>query len=347
MTPATALEARPSQLPHPPESSAEVGLHIPSLDGIRACSFLIVFTSHAGLQRFLPAQFGLTLFFVLSGYLITTLLRVEAERTGTVSLGQFYLRRVLRIFPPFYLILAALAALTALGLLGSTLTPGALLAQACHLTNYYIIRRGWWEGMPPGTSVYWSLAVEEHFYLFFPLLFLLLRWRVGAGRRFALVLLALCAAVLLWRFVLVLGMHVSRDRTYIATDTRIDSILYGCLLAVWRNPVLDGEASGRRLLWLWLPLGAIAVAASLLVRGPVLEQTVRYTLQSAGLVPLFMAAIRWHDRGPFRLLNLRPPSGTSGPSPTRSTCSTSAHCGRWSCTPIYTHGSARRSPCRR
>jgi len=63
-------------------------------------------------------------------------------------------------------------ALTLLGLTGGSLNAAGVLSQVFHLTNYYIVRHGWWEGMAPGTWVYWSLAVEEHFYLFFPLFYL-------------------------------------------------------------------------------------------------------------------------------------------------------------------------------
>src|SRR5579862_8043425 len=77
---------------------------IPSLDGLRAVSFFIVFLAHAASERYIPAHLGLAIFFFLSGYLITTLLRTEFDATGGVSLRQFYLRRVLRIFPPFYLV---------------------------------------------------------------------------------------------------------------------------------------------------------------------------------------------------------------------------------------------------
>jgi len=296
----------PVPLPVPAERTAKEGFQIPSLDGIRAASFFVVFAAHSGLQRIVPAHFGLTLFFFLSGYLITTLLRMEHEKTGGVSIRQFYLRRVLRIFPPFYLVLALTGALTALGLLGSTLTARAVIAQVSHLTNYYIIRHGWWEGMPPGTSVYWSLAVEEHFYLGFPLLFVLLRRTLRSNVRIAMVLLGICALILAWRFTLVFALHSARDRTYIATDARVDSILFGCVLALWHNPVLDRTISDRSLARTWLPLGIAAVLLSVTVRQPAFDQTLRYTLQSAGLFPFFVAAVRWHDRGVFRIFSLRP-----------------------------------------
>jgi peptidoglycan/LPS O-acetylase OafA/YrhL len=290
------------------ESPKGAAFNIPSLDGIRAISFLIVFLAHAGLNRFVPGYFGLSIFFFLSGFLITTLLRMEFEAAGDISLRQFYLRRVLRIFPPFYLILFSAAVLTMTGFfVEGSITPSAALAQACHVTNYYVIYRGWWVGMAPGTSIYWSLAVEEHFYLIFPLLYLALRRRISSGGRLALVLLAWCLLVLVWRCALVFLLHAARERTYLASDTRVDSIVAGCILAVWHNPVLDEDSiDDRRLAYVWLPLGAASVLVSLLLRGDAFEQTLRYTMQSFGLLPLFMAAVRWHDRTPFRFLAWAP-----------------------------------------
>jgi peptidoglycan/LPS O-acetylase OafA/YrhL len=289
-------------------NAKQPALHIPSLDGIRAISFLVVFLAHAGLGRIVPGYFGLTLFFFLSGYLITTLLRLEFDKTGGISLKQFYLRRVMRIFPPFYLVLATASILVAVtGFPDGSLRAGALTAQVFHLTNYYIIRHGWWDGMAPGTWVYWSLAIEEHFYLFFPLAYVFLRRYLRTGRQQALALLALCGLVLAWRGVLVFALHASRERTYVATDTRVDSIVAGCILAVWRNPALDRESvDGRNLMCIWLPLGTAAVLLSLVVHVPEFDQTLRYTLQSFGVLPFFIAAVRWHDRGIFRLLNLAP-----------------------------------------
>jgi peptidoglycan/LPS O-acetylase OafA/YrhL len=304
----SAVLVRPPETQAAPNARADspAVFQIPSLDGLRAVSFMIVFVAHAGLGGFVPGYFGLSLFFFLSGYLITTLLRLEFDKCGDISLRQFYLRRVLRIFPPFYLILLVTAILTALGAWEGSLTVKALAYQLLHLTNYYIIGNGWWLGMPPGTWVYWSLAIEEHFYLLFPLLYLLLRRRTASGQTQAGVLLGLCLLVLVWRCILIFGFEVGKDRTYVATDTRVDAILAGCILAVWNNPAVDPTSSDERLLkFVWLPLGIAAVLASLLIREPRFEQTLRYTLQSFGLLPIFIAAIRWHDAGPFRLLNLR------------------------------------------
>jgi peptidoglycan/LPS O-acetylase OafA/YrhL len=282
-------------------------LHIPSLDGIRGASFLIVFLSHAGLKGIVPGYFGLSVFFFLSGYLITTLLRLEFDHARDISLKQFYLRRVIRIFPPFYVVLLLAYLFTAFGAWPGTLGVAGVTAQLCHLTNYYIVARGWWDGLAPGTWVYWSLAVEEHFYLVFPLAYLAMRRARLPASRQAQWLVGVSMLILLWRCVLIFWLGASKDRTYIATDTRIDSILAGCLLAVWHNPVLDQDGpSDRALASLWLPLGGLMVAVSLVFRQPEFEQTFRYSLQSFGLLPFFIAAVRWHDKGIFRALNSAP-----------------------------------------
>ena len=281
--------------------------HIPSLDGIRACSFLIVFLAHAGLNNYIPGYFGLSLFFFLSGYLITTYLRIEFERTGTISLKQFYMRRALRILPPFYLILFVATALAYIGVIGGTLRVGPVLKQVFHLANYQVIIDGWGVGTAAGTWVYWSLAVEEHFYLGFPLLYLWLCRQGVDARRQAIILISICSFILIWRCVLVFFLNGSHDRVYLGTDTRVDSILAGCLLAIWGNPVLDRTSiSDKKLGLFWLPLGIAAILLSLLPRVHDFDQTIRYTLQSFGLTPFFIAAIRWHDRSLFRILNFAP-----------------------------------------
>lgn len=280
---------------------------IPSLDGLRAVSFGVVFLAHASLKRWIPGDLGLLVFFFLSGYLITTLLRMEYDETGRINFRDFYLRRVLRIFPPFYLVLLLAYGLCWSGLLNNPPWPQSVLAQAGHLTNYWIVRHGWWDGVAPGTWVYWSLAVEEHFYLLFPLLYLGMRRRGWTGRQQGLALGGLCAAVLLWRCALVFGLHASHERLYVATDTRLDGILFGCLLAVYANPALDvPRLSERRLRTVWLPLGLVVLLCSFAVRSFAFQHTVSYTLGSLALVPIFTAAIRYPWWGAFRWLNARP-----------------------------------------
>ena len=187
--------------------------YIPSLDGLRCVAILPVFLSHAlmaaQMPSFIPGNFGVTLFFFLSGYLITTLMRQEMERTGTVNFKLFYLGRVLRIFPTCYLVLALAAVY---GWYSGGMDSWWLLGQVLQVTNYQIITGGWTAPIAPNTDVYWSLAVEEHFYLVFPACFLLLARLGSAGRRAAL-LLGICALVFLWRSWLIYGTGAAYDRT--------------------------------------------------------------------------------------------------------------------------------------
>lgn len=283
-------------------------LHIPSLDGIRALSFLLVFVSHCGLEDLVPGGLGVTTFFFLSGYLITTLMRMEYERKGHISLKHFWLRRSLRILPPFYLVLAFAYALPALSGTFSAANTQALLAQALHVTNFYIINQGY-TGFPEhtGTGVYWSLAIEEHYYLVFPFLYIYLQQRALSHSRQALVIALLCAAALAWRLILVLGLDAATTRTYMGSDTRLDSILFGALLAIGANPMLDAPRGDAKT-WarLLLPLAFVALLASLLIRHEVFRETVRYTLQGLALLLLFTAAIRFPHWPLFRWLNSKP-----------------------------------------
>lgn len=276
--------------------------HIPSLDGLRAVAVLIVFFSHIGLNRVAAGGFGVTIFFFLSGFLITTLLRLEAEQTGRVSMRNFYLRRALRILPLMYIVLGAATICTLA--IGAPLSKGVLALQAVHLTNYlttYEARGG--GGFPLGTIVLWSLSVEEHFYLLFPIAFITLRRAVPRLERQAVVLLGVCGALLAWRCILVFVFHIEPYYMMHATDTRIDSILFGCVLALWNNPAL-GEARWSPLrVWSSFAVAVVVLVWTMTSRNPAFRETVRYTIQGIALAPVFIAAVRFPKVFPFRLLN--------------------------------------------
>jgi peptidoglycan/LPS O-acetylase OafA/YrhL len=189
--------------------------------------------------------------------------------------------------------------------LPGTLELPAVLAQSLHVSNYWFIWQGG-DGAPAGTVPYWSLAVEEHFYLLFPLLFIGLN-RILSRRGQAAAILALCALVCVWRFVLIGVFDAVDDRTYMGSDTRFDSIFFGCALAIGMNPMLD-RPSGDERLWKWLLLPA---ALSLLLftfayRAEWFRETIRYTLQGIALTPVFVTAMRFPSWLPFRILNARP-----------------------------------------
>ena len=116
--------------------------HIPSLDGLRAVAVLLVFLSHAGLGNVVPGGFGVTIFFFLSGYLIATLLRREFQQDGAINLRHFYLRRMLRIWPAFYLVLVLADALSLIHVVPGNTRLLPTLAQFFHCANYYSILVG-------------------------------------------------------------------------------------------------------------------------------------------------------------------------------------------------------------
>jgi peptidoglycan/LPS O-acetylase OafA/YrhL len=283
-----------------PGKSAAKGVHIPSLDGIRGVAVLCVFGAHIGypIAKMMPGGFAVGAFFFLSGYLITTLLRLEFEKTRDISLRNFYFRRALRIFPPMYLVFGlALCLDLADGTRGFTI-PVAI-AQTFYLTNY-VHAIGNPDSIVPYTTQMWSLAVEEHFYLAYPPALILLLRRYSY-ERIALILAAACGALLIWRCILVFLLHVGELHMYVATDTRIDSILFGCILAMWNNPQLDrGFAPARA--WKLAAAGFVLILVSFLITRSAFSNSLRYTVQGLGLFPLFYCAVRFHDGPLFRWL---------------------------------------------
>src|SRR5882724_4719507 len=142
--------------------------YLPSLDGFRGISILLVVIGHTCaridsslLQFFFNGSLGVYVFFVISGFLITTLLLKERIKTGTISLKKFYIRRFLRIFPVAYLYLFVVLILSYF--LHLNVPALSILGAALYLQNFsYFYEKNWY------TAHYWSLSVEEQFYLIFP-----------------------------------------------------------------------------------------------------------------------------------------------------------------------------------
>jgi peptidoglycan/LPS O-acetylase OafA/YrhL len=279
---------------------------IPSLDGIRAVAVALVFFAHGGLERIVPGGLGVTMFFVLSGFLITTLMRREHGSRGGVRLRAFYLRRVLRLMPPLFIVVGAAALLSALGVIGGGFSTQGLLSVLFYFGNYHVIAFDF-GGVPEGVGVVWSLAVEEHYYLLYPpLAIMLLRtgrpWVAGG------VIATLCAAILAWRGWL--ALHGASDLYLsMATDTRADAILVGCLFAFWRNPALHPAPAAHRLTrreWGVAATCVLVLLGTLVYRDEMFRMTARYTLQSLAIAPLIHLAVSHAKQVPFRWLNARP-----------------------------------------
>ncbi|MGH9769702.1 MAG: acyltransferase family protein, partial [Blastocatellia bacterium] len=197
--------------------------HIPALDGIRAIAVFLVIFYHTGFE-YAPGAQGVTIFFVLSGFLITWLLLGENERLGDISLKGFYRRRILRIFPAFYAYW--LGVILLLVVTNKFILWPHAISSFFYVSNYYNAILG-----DPNTafSHTWSLAIEEQFYLLWPLAFWGLRRDLKKMTTF---LVCLIGAVWIHRAILLLAFKVDQAYFYAAFDTRIDHLMVGCLAAV-------------------------------------------------------------------------------------------------------------------
>jgi peptidoglycan/LPS O-acetylase OafA/YrhL len=268
--------------------------HIPGLDGLRAVSIMIVLVGHFLLERSSYSTIGVYIFFVISGFLITTLMYAERDRFGTLDVKRFYLRRLLRLYP---VLIAFLAVVYCVALSTGRAYP---LAEASSVLFYCANYLMSWQEMTGRETqlpiaVLWSLSVEEHFYLLMPAFFLLTQGRKMVG--FAI---ALCIAPIVIRiFYLSIWPWIGYTTVlYQNSELRMDSIAYGVLLAALYH--------GKKSLGLLQALGstvAVCLGAVLLVASFEMPQSfykfvARDTLRTVALVPLvcnvlFSAQLPW------------------------------------------------------
>jgi peptidoglycan/LPS O-acetylase OafA/YrhL len=241
------------------------GPHVSGLDGIRAVAVIGVLAFHAGVSGFGGGLLGVDIFFVLSGFLITSLLLGEWSKTGTVSFRRFYERRARRLLPGLLLLVLLVAAYAQWFAETDTLSTlrGDALSTILYVANWRFIFSGqsyFVHFGPPSPLLHtWSLAVEEQFYLVWPAVALFVMRRRGKrGLAAAATILMVASAAL--TFVL-LHQGVSVSRLYYGTDTRTQELMAGALLAVvapaitrnaraWRWPVtVLGGLGALFLLW--------------------------------------------------------------------------------------------------
>ncbi len=249
----------------------------PALDGLRAISVVAVLLYHAGFSWMHGGFFGVEVFFVVSGFLITSLLLDERERSGRIDFGQFWLRRARRLFPALFAVIAAVAVWTALW--GSA----EQVSQVRRDIPWAVFYMGNWgqilgdvpyfAGEPPLLRHLWSLAVEEQWYLFWPLIFVGLTAAIRSTRVIGWVVLG--AALFVWVFTAWLesgspallggppGLFDGANRTnfmYLSTLTRAGGLLLGAgaafLWRPWRSAGAADAPAGRVL----DPLAAGSVA---------------------------------------------------------------------------------------
>jgi peptidoglycan/LPS O-acetylase OafA/YrhL len=282
--------------------------YMPGLDGLRAISILIVLTAHVGFDKIVPGGLGVTIFFFVSGFLITRILVGEQNKSeGRVDLGPFYIRRFLRLMPALavFIFISAFLVIP----FGGTPLPAHIAAASLYFMNYYDIIYtwfGWPERIVPWGHL-WSLAVEEHFYLIFPAALVLFGKTHRA--RMTLIITAILASAL-WRVIAIHFIGLPGDYTYQATECRLESIAWGCLLAI----MLDGAPrENARLSWLvawpWIGVGLGAILFTLLYRDQDFRATWRYSVQGLALFVLVLNlyalrsarfAIDWLEVKPLR-----------------------------------------------
>jgi peptidoglycan/LPS O-acetylase OafA/YrhL len=227
----------------------------PWLDGVRAIAVLMVVAQHIlGATRLDFGYTGVGLFFGLSGYLITSLLLDERDASGRVSLRGFYLRRGARLVPALVLVLVVCDILFLLQ--GNVNGPLGSLFALTYTANYAQVID---PAAMPAYGPTWSLAVEEHFYLLWPLVLLAVTRRWGLRTALAATLAA-CVASLVWRAGLT-ALSAPVGLLSMGTGERADALLYGCAAAIalrlgWRP----------RAWMLWLAVVAVGIAPAVLNR---------------------------------------------------------------------------------
>ncbi len=288
-------------------TSSKPGSRILGLDGLRAFSISLVLIAHLlGTRNFHPPEvvsrllglfslgpLGVRTFFVISGFLITSLLMEEERRTGTVSLSRFYFRRTLRLFPLYYLYISIIVLMEAIGAL--SLRPGDVWHAMTYTTNYHR-DRAWDLGHA------WSLAVEEQFYILWPFLYR----RLGQSRAQRV----LCGYILLapvWRLLIAFVLPSQRLGIGETFFTTADGIACGCLLALGRRRLTE-HATYRR--WIdshaYLLIMPAVLAINALGRFAKLDWVFCITAQNV-LIALFIERVTRSERGWVpKVLNARP-----------------------------------------
>ncbi len=237
-----------------------------ALDGIRALAVLAVLLYHAGISWMGGGLLGVDVFFVLSGFLITSLLCRELVRTATVRLGRFWAQRARRLLPALVITILGVAvyAYAFRDSLDVSAVRGDALATLFYVANWHFILsdQGYFvQAAAPSPLLHtWSLAVEEQYYLVWPLVVLAVaRWFGVRAVAVAAVIGAVASASLM---AALYAAGFSVDRLYYGTDTRVQALLIGSFLGAVGSHRGDGFSivpaawtSGHRRPWIWTGLG--------------------------------------------------------------------------------------------
>jgi peptidoglycan/LPS O-acetylase OafA/YrhL len=264
--------------------------YFPSLDGLRAISITLVYLSHLLVASKIyttspiPGGLGVTIFFFISGFLITNLLLAEFKKDHKINLKLFYIRRVLRLYPPMLLMMICITAF--LWFTQRTFLYKELMAALFYYENYFL---AYHMNYADKYGILWSLAIEEHFYILFPfiLLMLLKKPRFLFGGTIILTMIPLILRLQIANHYN--ANDISDYHTYLLTHYRFDSILYGCLTAM----IINSKYAYKFLnLISAKPIymaALIVFCYTMLYRNEFFRQTIRYSMQGLSfmcLIPL-------------------------------------------------------------
>lgn len=281
--------------------------HRPALDGIRALAVYLVVAYHSGIAPLAGGFVGVDVFFVLSGYLVTQVLVRDLAAGGRIRLGRFYARRVRRLLPAATVAIIATAAVfwAVAGSVRAGQVSGSAQAASLYVSNWHFIGTGtdyFGAGAASNPFVhFWSLSIEEQFYLAWPLLLVLL-WRVagvargdtaGRGlRRLRVVVGGAAGCSLVWALVASGG---DLNRAYYGTDTRAYQLLAGAWLALTPGTIAWLAARHRVA-----RLAAFAAAGALVLVAGSAVATTPVRRGALVLIPALalIAAVEAHRRGP-------------------------------------------------
>ncbi|MEN3123097.1 acyltransferase family protein [Janibacter sp. LM] len=294
------------------------GGHRPPLDGLRGISVIAIVLFHAEVAWVHGGYWAVNVFFIVSGYLITGLLLKEHDRWGTVDLVTFYVRRAKRLLPALVTSVVAIA-VASRWIMGESMpdtTRGDALSSLFYVANWRFIFTGqsYFEQFGEASPFrhMWTLAIEEQYYLFFPMLLLGLmavlrtRWRVTFG---LVIFIALSAGIMWW---LAPTGGADASRVYYGTDTRMQDIFSGCALAlaVWaaRRRDLVRIARHRTALEMMGGAGLVGLVAALLfMKLDAWAYPWGYLLFNTGFVVLVLAMVELlPDGGLARAMSWRP-----------------------------------------
>lgn len=275
-----------------PETKTRVETRYEHLDCLRAVAVMLVVVAHAGLGNIVPGGSGVTIFFVISGFIITHLVLKEFDRSSNFSAGGFYYRRFLKLFPPF---LVVVLIPTIICSFFAQINWASVSGQVFFYFNWIYMRRED-PHVLPGSGVVWSLSIEEQFYIVFALL-----WICALRSRHAIrVLWIVAVATTIWPLLLRIALIVdgtSQYRIYYGTDTRVDAIAFGVAAAIFYRAVLRDSGSVEPWLQRIRRMAAhdvTFVAAlglyvlSVVIRQPDFRETFRYTFQAVAAAELIL-----------------------------------------------------------